>query len=294
MDDEFSIIVFSGGGSRGIAQLGSLHYFYEKKLYDPKKIKTYAGTSIGSVNSLLLVCGFTPFEIFTKLYSIDNFFGINIEASIWNIIKDMGLTSIDGFVENITKIVKERLHIDYIPTLKELEEITGKRLITVATNISKSSVEYFSAKTTPDILCTTAVKLSCNIPFLFQRVKYNDDYYVDGCLVNNLPIDYVDVPIKKYKILAITTEDNKTNHILANNSFFSYFYTILNIYVQTNTRLRYKHIGENITLINIFCDNGTMNFILSEDDKMELFLRGYSTSKMEQTSELLSVKIENI
>ena len=56
MDDfesEYDSICLSGGGSKGIILLGSLYYFYDKKIINFEKIKYYSGTSIGSLICLL-------------------------------------------------------------------------------------------------------------------------------------------------------------------------------------------------------------------------------------------------
>lgn len=47
-------IVLSGGGIKGIGQLGALHYCREKGYLDMLRVNTLAGTSIGSIICLLL------------------------------------------------------------------------------------------------------------------------------------------------------------------------------------------------------------------------------------------------
>jgi len=71
-------LCFEGGGGKGVAYLGALEVmeelgiisYVEKQLgektvsrLNPEKIKGIAGTSVGSIVSLLLACGYTPKEM---------------------------------------------------------------------------------------------------------------------------------------------------------------------------------------------------------------------------------------
>jgi len=72
--DFFKTVVLSGGGTKGLLILGALQYYYEKSYYNMDEVVTYCGTSIGSVISLLLICGYPPLDIFTEIYKTCNFF----------------------------------------------------------------------------------------------------------------------------------------------------------------------------------------------------------------------------
>ena len=56
------ILVLSGGGKKGVAQVGALHCLKKNNLLN--NIKTIAASSVGSVNGLLLCAGYHPMEIF--------------------------------------------------------------------------------------------------------------------------------------------------------------------------------------------------------------------------------------
>ena len=49
-------IVFSGGASKGVAQLGALHYLYEKSILN--NVVRVSGTSVGAMNALLYCIGY--------------------------------------------------------------------------------------------------------------------------------------------------------------------------------------------------------------------------------------------
>ena len=69
MSGQFTKLVLSGGGPRGLAIIGALHYAHEKNMLN--NINEYYGTSIGSVISLLLLIGYTPVEAFQQFFMID-------------------------------------------------------------------------------------------------------------------------------------------------------------------------------------------------------------------------------
>ena len=61
----YDTLVLSGGGVNGILELGALQYCNDKNLLS--SIKTYVGTSIGSIICYLLIIGYTPVEIIVYL-----------------------------------------------------------------------------------------------------------------------------------------------------------------------------------------------------------------------------------
>lgn len=275
--EKYECVVISGGGSNGILSLGALHYEYQKGLLD--QVKIYAGTSIGSVISLLLICGYVPMEIFGQVYTLDHFFDLNKCGSVWDIINYMGLMSIDVFIEKIEEMVKEK-HEGCVPTLKELYKKTGKILVVPVTNITKMSCEYYTYKSNPDISCVDAVMQSCNLPIIFHKIKYENSYIIDGGLVDNFPLQYVDD--HKRKILGIVTTG--VDKSLPDDKFMGYFYRIIVMPVNANTELRCKLATENTKLIKIVKDKSSLKlFSIPSDVKMSMFWEGYIEAEKAET-----------
>ena len=272
MEQKFEMIAMSGGGLKGIIQLGTLHYYYEKGLYDQKTVHTYAGTSIGSVISLLLICGYTPMDIFSSVYTTNKFFKTEDSLSLWDIMEKRGLMSIDSFINIIGDLVKKKL--GEIPTLKQLHEKTGKTFYVVAANISSVEPEYFSYKTHPSLSVLDAIKMSSSLPLLFPCVEYNGNCYVDGGLADGFPIHHIDDG--KSRILGIVVYG--ADRSLKEDTLMGYIYRLINLPINTITKLRCKNLGSNVTLIEIDCgDIPVIQFSMSSEKKMEMFLKGYNT-----------------
>lgn len=284
-DDVFDAVTLSGGGSKGILMLGVLHYYYEAGKFIPEKIIEYSGASIGSAIALLLICGYTPMEIFSEIYGIESFFTVNDCHSIWDVIKYMGLMSIRGFAVKIEELVEKKMKC--VPTLKKLKEMTGKSLYISGVNVTTMSEEKYCAETHPGLGCVNAVKISCNLPLIFQRLLYNDSFVVDGGLINGYPWDYLSSKVKN--ILGIVLIGNDQS--LPEDTFMGYFYRILMIPIAQLTEMRCRLAPEKVKTVKVTWEGvPLLQFVMSPDQKMDMFLTGYQTAERKEQTKSLYVE----
>lgn len=294
----FDGVILSGGGIRGIGELGVLHYYHEKGEFLPEKIKTYAATSIGSIISLLLICGYSPTDIFAKGYTLTNIIPIPSIVQIYDGIKNFGIMSIDPLMDIVKEMIVTKLplgnpkpaghSIKKIPTLLELYKLTGKTLVVSVGNVSQRRGEWFSWHNHPNLSVIDAVKMSCNLPIIFKRIKYNGDYYVDGGFTDNFPSECNELRECK-KILGVAI---LSKSFFADESIFSYPYNILLMCVMHSLSQRLRIITSNdaITLIRInFGNTSILEFGASSEKKMDMFLKGYEEAKIEDSKEYLMV-----
>ena len=180
-------LIIGMGGSKGYLYLGILHYLFThyKEHIDLQYIDTFAGTSIGSIICLCLNIGLTPLQILQELLNIKFSFDININ----NIVKDFGLIDIGELIKHLSQVIINKYN--YIPTLYQLYKITGKTFISNSYNLNTHNIVYFSYKTHPDILCTDVVSMSCNIPFLFKKILYKNEHYIDAGVVEPFLGNYI-------------------------------------------------------------------------------------------------------
>ena len=279
----FDAVVVSGGGYKGIMALGVLHYYYEKGFFNPDNVTEYAGSSIGSVIVLLIICGYTPIELFSEIYSVNSFFTVNDCHSIWDIIKYMGLISINKFATRIEELVRRKLNC--VPTLKKLKELTGKNLYISGTNITTMSEEKYCAETHPNLSCIDAVKISCNLPLVFQRLQYNNSFVVDGALINNYPWDYIPSSAKKILGVVLTGMDQ----FLSDSTFMGYFYRLMMIPMMKLTEMRCRLAPEKVMTVNISWNAAPLQLKMTSNQKMDMFLKGYQTTERKDQTKLLRV-----
>ena len=270
--DKFEILCVGGGSIRGFCELGALFYLESEEIYNMENIHTVIGTSIGSVISLLLVVGYSPMEILTKANRIDKF--VDFEATdILNFKEDGGLLNFNSFLKIIETLINQK--IKRIPTLKELYELTCKRLIITTTNVSKKCTEYLDYINNPDLNCLDAIKMSCSIPLVFKRVKYNDCYYVDGGLLDNFPIEFVND--FKTKIIGISVESSERE----TDSFINYIDTLFTLPIlKIQNNVIKEKITKNCLVINMIINNTPIiDFNLNKNFKIEMFVNGYEIAK---------------
>ena len=122
----YTRLVLSGGETKGVAQLGALHYFWENGQLNYQSITHYAGASVGSLISLLLVCGYTPFEIWTHVYGIDSIFSLQLPSSSSSLFSSYGLMmALSAKFANSLKpgTTNCQLCLNFISQLKKLSSL---------------------------------------------------------------------------------------------------------------------------------------------------------------------------
>ncbi len=155
-------LVLSGGGARGFAHLGLLQALNEEGIF-PDII---AGTSAGALIGVLYADGYTPEEILEIM---------NTHSRLDYMRPAMpkeGLLQLNG----ISKIMETHLRAS---TFKDLKI----PLYVTATDLNNGKAVYFSQGKLLDPIIASA-----SIPVLFQPVKINNISYVDGGVLDNLPV----------------------------------------------------------------------------------------------------------
>jgi NTE family protein len=155
--------VLSGGGAKGFAHLGILQFLAENGI-SPDII---SGVSAGAIVGVFIASGKTPLET----YQILTHGGFMKYTKIH--LPTDGLLRLDGLKE----IFKKEIPQEYIEELK-------MPLIVTATNLNTGKTEYFDKGPIHEV-----VLASSSIPVLFSPVEMNGRQYVDGGVLNNLPVE---------------------------------------------------------------------------------------------------------
>ena len=285
MENHYDAICLSGGGTKGILLLGALQYLFENKMYQYEKVKEYAGTSIGSALALLLSCGYTPMEIFSRIYMMESFFNVKDCGNIWTIIKEMGLISIQSFIDKLKDLIIEKF--DFVPTLEELKTLTGKTLYVSSVNLTNMCEQKLCHLTHPDMSCLEAVKISCNLPIVFQRLKYKNSLFVDGGILNNYPWNYLSNESKNVLGIILSGVDKS----FSEDSFFGYFYRLMILPANQMTELRHQLAPPHVSTMKIkWGGSSVISFSMKQEDKMKMFVKGYDQAEMWSLSKDLVVK----
>lgn len=163
VEEKYNIgLVLSGGGARGFAHLGLIQALNDNGIF-PDII---SGTSAGAIAGVLYADGHSPKEILKMMNS-----GSRLDFMRPALPRE-GLLQFGGII----KILKCSL------SAKTFEDLKIP-LYVAATDLNNGRAEYFSKGSLIE-----PVIASASIPVLFQPVLINDVYYVDGGVLDNLPL----------------------------------------------------------------------------------------------------------
>ena len=267
---EYNTLVLSGGSIRGIAILGALQYAYDNYLLT--KVNTFIGTSAGAMIGYLLCIGYTPIEIIVYLCThqlMERLQSFNIVA----MIQGRGASSFNQLAEHLEKMSIAK--IGYLPTIGDLHAKLGKTLICATHNLTESRTEYIRHETHPEVPCITALRMSANLPLVFERYKYGHSLYVDGGISDNFPIQLADSP--QNKTLGISLARNKSNlEEEAELNTLEYIYDLMFIPIDQSVAYKIANVSKRCTIIRIPASKFKFfNFNLSSTAKLNLFSEGY-------------------
>lgn len=264
----FNTLALSGGSVKAIATIGSLYYLQKEGHID--FIENYIGTSAGGIICYLLCIGYKPFDIICFLCKsnlLEEFQNLNIT----HMLEQKGLINYYIFQEYIEKLTINK--IGFLPTFKDLRQRFGKNLTLTTFNMTKNVVEYLNYENTPDMPCMTAIRMTANVPILFDRFFYNNCEYLDGGIVNNFPIDYYKGD--GYKTIGVNIGQNNSV-----SSKVGYLYYLLKIAMIPCSFFKMKQVNtDKLTIITVNTDVNIFDFNLSITKRLDLFSSGYQSAK---------------
>lgn len=233
-------LVLSGGGTRGFAHIGLIAALYERGI----KPNVVSGTSAGAIIGAFIASGKSPEEIYSIFHK-----GWLLKYTKFHIPIN-GLLSLNG----LKKVIRKEI------TANTIEDLKIPLFISVS-NLNKGIVEYKNSG-----LISDTVLASSSIPILFPPVKINDEFFVDGGLMDNIPVE----PIKNdceqiivSNITPISPRQNFKNIIQAASRTF---------YMCVKANMQQVHKHATIIIEPETIDNFD---ILSISHAEELFELGY-------------------
>ena len=270
----YDTLVLSGGSSKGIITLGALQYLIDNYLIN--NIETYIGTSVGSIICYLLLIGYTPIEIIVyicKNQLLEKMQNFNIVA----MINGAGAISFSNIYEHFEKMTIEK--IGYLPTFQDIKKKFNKNLICVTYNITENKTEYLSYETNPELPCLIALRMSSNLPLIFENYKYGNSFYIDGGISDNFAIDVGDTHGNKVLgILLHSEKENFSNDIDMN--ILEFIYKIMFIPISQITEQKIKNSSNKCKVIKVGYNKlKFFNFNINSKLKLDLFSIGYEEIK---------------
>lgn len=265
------ILVLGPGGVKAISMIGFLHTASKSGLLD--EVQIFCGVSAGSILALLTVIGYSCNNIINIALKTD-LLGDFSSINIIEIFTGLGLLSNESLQNQISKLVKHKY--GYVPTLKQLHDLTHKTYVSVAFNVTDNITEYISHMNYPEMSCVTAALLSINIPFLFKKITYRGKTYVDGALGNSFPIDHFDN--NQENILGVyirsgvdSNNPNKDNSDTINN----YIIKVIMVTMEEKRNITINKSSKNCRSVGIPVNTfDTTGISLDKNDKLDMVKSG--------------------
>lgn len=155
-------IALGGGGAKGFSHIGVLMAMEEFGL----KPQIISGVSAGSIAGVLYASGLSPMDIKECFVESGNFG----DFTEWSIPR-AGIFKLNKFA---------KLLDSWLP-VKNIEELKIPTIV-CATNLSRGTqVGWRKGEIVPRVLA------SCSVPVIFNPIKIEGEYYVDGGVLHNLP-----------------------------------------------------------------------------------------------------------
>jgi predicted acylesterase/phospholipase RssA len=265
---DYDTIVLAGGSAKSIVTLGALQYVYDNFLH--RDLKYYIGTSAGAILCYLLIIGYTPIEIIVYicthqiLEKMQNF-------NVFSLVQGRGASSFNVIQEQLEKMTISK--IGYLPTLKDLKSNFHKELVCTTYDLTESKTVFLNHKNHPHLPCITALRMTSNLPLIFENYKYGNSFYIDGGISDNFPIDYADKVGNK--ILGINLIQEIKEFEPSMNTL-EFIYKIMFIPIQQSVKHKISKASNKCKIIQLQYDKlKFFDFNVKSQMKMEMFSSGY-------------------
>jgi NTE family protein len=255
-------LVIGGGGPNGFMFFGALKYLKEKLFWNNDNIKSIYTTSAGSLIGTLMSLNYNLNDIenyilkrpWDKLQPIE-------PENILNIWSEKGIFD-EKFVLDIINPLLKCLSLYSNINLKEFYEFNNIDLHIFTSKIKNGYFETIDLnhKSYPDLELYKAITMSSAFPIAFKPIEYNGEYYIDGGLCNNFPLNFclTETKCNKDEILAInySKKSNDENYLINNNTnVINYtMKIILNMKYMISNEHNQEQIKNIITMKNDYDD----------------------------------------
>jgi len=223
-----------------------------------------------------LIIGYTPIEIMVYICTnqlLEKMQNFNIVA----MLQGRGASSFNTIQETLEKMTIAK--IGYLPTIKELYDNYGKTFICVTHNLTEGRTEYLKHDTHGSIPCITALRLSANLPLVFEHYKYGKSFYIDGGISDNFAIDIGDRLGKKVLGITISSEGQEGAKDIDMNAL-ELIYKLVFIPVSLTVDYKINQASDNCKIIRLNYEKlKFFDFNVNSKEKLEMFSSGYSQIK---------------
>lgn len=273
LKDSYDTLVVGGGSIKGLIFLGALQCAVDRKLLT--NVKNCIGVSVGCIICYLFSINYTPIEIIT--YICANKLIERMQSfDLVSVIHNQGAISYTPVQECLEKMTLAK--VGKFLTMRELYEKYDKNLVCCTYNTTTKNTEYISHENYPDLPCLIALRMSSNVPLLFEKFKYMGNNYVDGAISDNFPImigEKIGTNVLGF-YLASDVNNNQPPEHEENSGILEYIFKLLYVPIDQAVKYRCNLTTDKCTIVGIPNTRSSLfDFNIHPKIKLELFSDGY-------------------
>jgi predicted acylesterase/phospholipase RssA len=185
---DFTALTFSGGGARGVFQLGAiegLEIMYPKKTLS--HFTAFGGTSIGALLSIACAFERTAADIKHAIYVSGILSSLNYSVAFQSLL-GISKRSQTPMYNAVMKYLKQ-LEIQPHLTLVNVDRLCRGQWAAIAASFSTGERVVLSSKSFPETTLIEALMASMCIPGVYSARAINGHLLYDGGVVDNIPAD---------------------------------------------------------------------------------------------------------
>ena len=278
MIKKYDTLVLSGGGLKGFSVLGALQYLVDEDKDHLKYLKKYYGVSVGAIICLLLIMKYQPKDILSEFIANQCLSDVNI--NIYNGLFGKGFIDFDQLSSIFSKMVM--IKMKRIPTLGNLCNEFNCEFKCLTYNFTKKCETIISNTTHPDINLLDCIRITSNIPFIFNSFRYKDNLYYDGFLSCNFPLHLID-PVKDNAIaLNITTQRDERDKDFTSSSSSSkwkLFWDIIMIPMIELQKIKTEEMSKNADVYQLIEEDLLVSIHYQIIYILDMYSHGYTSLK---------------
>jgi len=280
LEKPFETVCLAGMSTKALLALGAMQFLRDTNRL--KSVKNFIGTSSGAMVAFFLIIGYTPAEILSFICVNQ----VMEKISHFNIVAMMngrGATSWSKIQEIIEKMTVQK--IGYLPTLKSLKDNFNKRLTVVTFNLTKNKTEYISHTTHPELPVLVALRMTANLPFVFEKYQYQNNYFIDGGCGINFPLKRAEEYGGRVIGMRVSNPKSTQDDDESSKSFLSFVYRVLMLPIGEVERLQIADARSDTVIMTLSTTTllRAFDFTFSNKEKMDMFSDGYQQMR-EHTS----------
>jgi hypothetical protein len=275
-------LVYSGGSVLGWVFCGmdeTLDAEFARANLDIRtQLKGVAANSVGSFFALARVCGYSALEFRQLIIEQSDILRPQLLINLTRLPFEKGCVSPKPLIEFVKQLLRIKFGSEHMEmTFRELYERTRVSMTFITYNVSKTRKEYVNYKTYPNLPVWKGVLMTSSMPLVFPPVEYQGQLYVDGGMVDNVPLDAV--PMHEALAMCIRTYHTDDTSSGTTMSISEYLCRLTHPVVGNvhNMRLDSFDIAlkERIVTINLPCTAMTTDeFAVPKEDREGLIEKG--------------------